>query len=81
MSWGKWRSSPAFLEWQSKLNRKMRLHAHSIPFRVFATQPEQVSYHRKRGCLRVFLMRKGYCWSSSRSSENDTRMVYYSNAT
>jgi len=34
----KLRVSPACLEWQPKLNRKMSLHAHGVSPRVFATQ-------------------------------------------
>jgi hypothetical protein len=30
------------LEWRPKLNRKVSLHVHGIPPRVFATQPSEV---------------------------------------
>src|SRR5258708_27242781 len=35
----RWHSSPAWLQWLSKLNRNVRLHASSIPLRFLATQP------------------------------------------
>src|SRR5712671_2761384 len=42
MCLGRWRSSPACLEWRHKHNQNGEPSAHRVPPRVFATQPLQL---------------------------------------